>query len=144
MGYDSIEPFISDPSRGVFILCRTSNKSATDFQGAKNNDRKLFEIVAETSFSWNVNDNIGLVVGATAPEEIHRVRKKAPGLPMLIPGVGKQGGDLKKSLKKGNTDGISIINVSRSIIFPTDLTEKSIRNEAKGYLEKMRRIIDDK
>ncbi|MEC8703499.1 MAG: orotidine-5'-phosphate decarboxylase [Candidatus Neomarinimicrobiota bacterium] len=144
MGYDSIEPFISDPTRGVFILCRTSNKSATDFQDAKNNDRKLFEIVAETSFSWNVNDNIGLVVGATAPEEILRVRKKAPGLPMLIPGVGKQGGDLKKSLKKGNTDGISIINVSRSIIFPTDLTEKSIRNEAKGYLEKMRRIIDEK
>ena len=62
--------------------------------------------------------------------------EKAPGLPMLIPGVGKQGGDLKKSLKNGNTDGISIINVSRSIIFPTDLTEKSIRNEAKGYLEK--------
>ena len=84
------------------------------------------------------------MVGATAPEEILRVRKKAPGLPMLIPGVGKQGGDLKKSLKKGNTDGISIINVSRSIIFPTDLTEKSIRNAAKGYLEKMRRIIDDK
>ena len=68
-----------DPTRGVFILCRTSNKSATDFQDAKNNDRKLFEIVAETSFSWNVNDNIGLVVGATAPEEILRVRKKAPG-----------------------------------------------------------------
>jgi len=144
MGYDSIEPFISDPTRGVFILCRTSNKSATDFQDAKNNDRKLFEIVAETSFSWNVNDNIGLVVGATAPEEILRVRKKAPGLPMLIPGVGKQGGDLKKSLKNGNTDGISIINVSRSIIFPTDLTEKSIRNAAKNYLEKMRRIIDEK
>ena len=145
MGYDSIKPFIMDPTKGVFVLCRTSNKSASDFQNFEDqSSNALFESVAEACYDWNTNDNIGLVVGATAPKEIKRVRKKAPGLPLLIPGVGNQGGDLDQSMRNGNTNGISIINVSRSIIFSSDLSEYSIRNAAKHYLEKMRSLINDK
>ena len=144
MGYDSIQPFISDPLKGAFILCRTSNPSASDFQNIETKKNKLFESVAKACYEWNTNDNIGLVVGATASEEILKVRKHAPGLPLLIPGIGKQGGDLKKSMIYGNNNGISIINISRSIIFPPDLSENSIRNAAKEYVSNMREIIDDK
>ena len=143
MGLDSIAPFISDPKKGVFILCKTSNPSASDFQNLQQNDKKLFELVAEKCFIWNEKENIGLVIGATAPEEIVSVRNYAPGLPLLIPGVGAQGGSLEKSMKHGNKDGISIINVSRSIIFSTDLSEKSIRKSAKEYVDKMRECIDE-
>ena len=144
MGYDSIQPFISDPLKGVFILCRTSNPSASDFQNIEAKNNKLFESVAKACYQWNTNDNIGLVVGATAAEDILKVRKHAPGLPLLIPGIGKQGGDLNKSMTHGNNNGIAIINISRSIIFPSDLSENSIRNAAKEYVSKMRKIIDDK
>ena len=143
MGFDSIEPFLSNPKKGVFILCKTSNPSASDFQNVSQNDKKLFELVAKKCFEWNQNENIGLVVGATVPEEIVEVRKNAPGLPLLIPGVGAQGGSLEKSMEYGNKDGISLINVSRSIIFSSDLSEKSIRSSAKDYVDKMREIIDE-
>ena len=144
MGFDSIRPFISDPTKGIFVLCRTSNPSASDFQNIHTDiNNTLFETVARTCHEWNKNENIGLVVGATAAEEILKVRKQAPNLPLLIPGIGKQGGDLEKSMLYGNNNGISIINISRSIIFPSDLSEKSIRNEAKNYLLKMRAILDD-
>ena len=143
MGFDSIEPFLSNPKKGVFILCKTSNPSASDFQNVSQNDKKLFELVAKKCFEWNQNENIGLVVGATVPEEIVEVRKNAPGLPLLIPGVGAQGGSLEKSMEYGNKDGISLINVSRSIIFSSDLSEKSIRSSAKDYVDKMRDIIDE-
>lgn len=144
MGFDSIRPFISDPTKGVFVLCRTSNPSASDFQNIHiDSNNTLFETVARTCHEWNKNENIGMVVGATAAEEILKVRKHAPDLPLLIPGIGKQGGDLEKSMLYGNNNGISIINISRSIIFPSDLSKKSIRNEAKNYLLKMRAILDE-
>ena len=144
MGFDSIRPFISDPTKGIFVLCRTSNPSASDFQNIHtDSNNTLFETVARACHEWNKNENIGMVIGATAAEEILKVRKHAPDLPLLIPGIGKQGGDLEKSMLYGNNNGISIINISRSIIFPSDLSEKSIRNEAKNYLLKMRAILDD-
>ncbi len=143
MGLDSIAPFISDPKKGAFILCKTSNPSAKDFQDLLCSNKKVFELVAEKCFTLNENDNIGLVVGATIPEEIISVRKYAPGLPLLIPGVGAQGGSLEKSMKYGNKDGISIINVSRGIIFSSDLSEKSIRISAKSYVDKMRVIANE-
>ena len=100
-------------------------------------------MVAKKCFEWNEKENIGLVVGATAAEEILNVRKIAPGLPLLIPGVGAQGGSLEKSMKNGNKNGKCLINVSRGIIFSTDLSEKSIRNSAKDYVDKMRECIDE-
>ena len=143
MGFDSIEPFISDPQKGVFILCKTSNSTASDFQNFTDNGEKMFELVARKSYSWNKNENVGLVVGATVPEQIIEVRRHAPGLPFLIPGVGAQGGSLGKSMKYGNNDGISVINVSRSIIFSSDLSEKSIRSSAKDYVDKMRELVNE-
>jgi len=143
MGFDSIAPFISDPKKGAFILCKTSNPSASDFQNLLHSDKKVFELVAKKCFKWNEKDNIGLVVGATSPEEIIAARKYAPGLPLLIPGVGAQGGSLEKSMRYGNKDGISVINISRSIIFTSDLSERSIRSSAKNYVDRMREITSE-
>ncbi len=141
MGREAIDPFIDDPSKGAFILCRTSNASGGDLQNLTGNGKRLFEKVAEYCAALNINDNVGLVVGATVPEEIDIVRNNAPRLPMLIPGVGTQGGDLKASLRLGNTNGVALINVSRSISFAGDQSFEAIHNTAKDYVEKMRKII---
>ncbi|MBN4081343.1 orotidine-5'-phosphate decarboxylase [Caldithrix abyssi] len=143
MGKDSISPFTSDSEKGVFILCRTSNPSAVDLQNQPIGDELLFDKTAQLAVEWNGNDNIGLVVGATAPEEISRVRKHAPGLPFLIPGIGAQGGDLRKSMIDGNRNGVALINVSRGISFAGDLSESAIRNVAQDYVSQMREIIDN-
>ncbi len=141
MGRDSIDPFIQNPEKGAFVLCRTSNKSGGDLQNLKGNSIRLFETVAEYCVGLNGNNNVGLVVGATAPEEIKLVRKYAPGLPLLVPGVGAQGGDLETSLTAGNTNGVALINVSRGISFSGDQSEEAIHNAAKDYVEKMRMIL---
>ena len=98
----------------------------------------LYEQIAKLAVKWNENDNVGLVVGGTVPEEINRVREIAHNLPLLIPGIGAQGGDLKKSMKYGNQNGVALINISRGISFAGDLSEKSIRKSALEYLDKMR------
>ncbi|MFC1593391.1 orotidine-5'-phosphate decarboxylase [Candidatus Neomarinimicrobiota bacterium] len=142
MGSDSIKPFIENPDKGVFILCRTSNPSALelqDFQVGKNN---LYKKVAELAVELNINDNIGLVVGATSPSEIRKVRKIAPKLPFLIPGIGAQGGDLKKSMQYGNEDGIAIINISRGISFAGDMSGCAIKNAAQDFVDKMQEIVN--
>lgn len=141
MGRDAIDPFIQNPAKGVFILCRTSNNSGVDLQDLNLNGKRLFETVAEYCAGLNKNDNVGLVVGATVPEEIDIVRSHAPGLPMLIPGVGAQGGDLESSLTAGNTHGAALINVSRGISFAGDQSEAAIHAAAKDYVEKMREIM---
>jgi len=82
-----------------------SNHLMKNFQNLKLDGSNLYETVAKKCFEWNEKENIGLVVGATAPEEILNVRKIAPGLPLLIPGVGAQGGSLEKSMKNGNKNG---------------------------------------
>jgi uridine monophosphate synthetase len=127
LGKDSIDPFITDSRKGVFLLCKTSNPGASDFQDvfllpeSKNvyhrEPLKLFEYVAKLAQMWNVGDNLGLVVGATQPESLEAVRNIAPKLWILAPGVGAQGGDLREALKAGlRTDGLGmIIPVSRGI-----------------------------
>ena len=140
MGRDAIDPFIQNPEKGVFILCRTSNISGGDLQNLKGNGKRLFETVAEYCTGLNKFNNVGLVVGATVSEEIEIVRSHAPGLPMLIPGVGAQGGDLEASLTAGNTNGAALINVSRGISFAGDQSREAIHDAAKDYVEKMRQI----
>jgi orotidine 5'-phosphate decarboxylase subfamily 2 len=136
LGKDSIEPFLGFPEKGVFLLCKTSNPGASDLQdltltstplpeGAPFGDDKrqgvraqhLYENVAHLAQTWNTRNNIGLVVGATQPEALTRVRAAAPDLWFLSPGVGAQGGDLETALKAGlRADGKGmLINVSRSI-----------------------------
>lgn len=141
MGRDAIDPFIQNPENGVFILCRTSNKSGGDLQNLNVNGKRLFETVAEYCAGLNEHNNVGLVVGATFPEEIDTIRSHAPGLPMLIPGIGAQGGDLEVSLTAGNTNGTALINVSRGISFAGNQSEEAIQDAAKEYVEKMREII---
>jgi orotidine-5'-phosphate decarboxylase len=119
MGGDTIAPFSADPTRGAFVLCRTSNPGSGELQSLEVDGLPLFEIVARRAVeAWNGNRNLGLVVGATYPEELARVRALAPEMPLLVPGVGAQGGDLAAVLRHGRDargHGL-LINSSRGII----------------------------
>ncbi len=121
LGYDSIKPFTQYKDKGVFILCRTSNTGSADFQSLRLGDSgsTLFETVAQKAEGWNENGNVGLVVGATSPEELKLIRRQHPGMPLLIPGIGAQGGDLEKAVRYGidANDEKAIINSSRQIIY---------------------------
>jgi len=102
MGYDSVKPFLDYRDKGIFVLCRTSNSSASDFQDLVDNfGMKFYQTVALRAGDWNKGGNVGLVVGATFPEELREIRKLCPDMPLLIPGVGAQGGDLELSVRYG-------------------------------------------
>jgi len=123
LGLDSLEPFIEYRDRGVFVLCRTSNAGAVDFQSlacrSEYGEMKLFEVVAAKVNSWNRYGNLGLVVGATYPEELKLIRQRYPDILLLIPGVGTQGGDLSVTVSYGADPGLqrTVINSSRQIIY---------------------------
>lgn len=119
MGFDSAEPFLKNPEKGVFFLCLTSNPGSQDFQHFSDGSRELYQKVAETVNQWNTRNNCGLVVGATHPQELAGVREIAPALPYLIPGIGAQGGDLENSVKNGtNAAGsMALFNSSRAILY---------------------------
>jgi orotidine-5'-phosphate decarboxylase len=143
LGFDSIEPFINYRDKGVFILCRTSNKGAADFQDLLANGLPLYEAVARKAQQWNAYGNIGLVVGATYPEELKRVRSICPEMPLLIPGIGAQGGDLASAVGYGvDARGEkAIINVSRQILYASK--EKDFARSARNVAEKIRNQIND-
>lgn len=103
MGSDSLEPFLQYQDKGIMILCRTSNPGSRDFQSLSCGDESepLYMTVARKAMEWNTRGNVGLVIGATQPEELKRVRSVCPDLPMLIPGVGAQGGDLQTAVWHG-------------------------------------------
>jgi orotidine-5'-phosphate decarboxylase len=121
MGFDSIEPFLQWADRGVFLLCRTSNPGGQDVQGLQVDGHELlYERIARLSGgAWNRNEQLGLVVGATWPSELARVRELAPDIPLLIPGIGAQGGDIHAAVRAGRTaDGSGmVINSSRAILY---------------------------
>lgn len=120
LGGEALQPFLDYKEKGCFILCRTSNPSAKEFQDLDCSGEPLYlKVAKQVAKHWNKNKNCGLVVGATYPEELKKVRGAAPDLPFLVPGVGTQGGDLQKVLQNGrSTEGQGLlINVSRSVIF---------------------------
>lgn len=121
MGGDTLEPFLRHPGRGAFCLCKTSNAGSGDLQDLQlAQGGSLFERVAQlASGEWNSLGNCGLVVGATYPEPLAKVRELAPDLPILLPGIGAQGGDLQKALAAGlNSRGTGLlINSSRGILY---------------------------
>ena len=129
MGFDTMEPFLKYPVKGVILLCRTSNPGGSDLQNLRLADipgqpRVYEHIAAQAQGPWNTHGQMGLVVGATFPEEIARVRELAPTLPLLIPGVGAQGGDAMATVKAGlKTDasgvvtGTIIVNSSRAVLY---------------------------
>jgi orotidine-5'-phosphate decarboxylase len=143
LGFDSIEPFINYRDKGVFILCRTSNKGAADFQDLLTDGLPLYEAVARKAREWNTHGNIGLVVGATYPEELKKVRSICPEMPLLIPGIGAQGGDLASAVGCGvDARGEkAIINVSRQILYASK--EKDFARAARNVAEKIRNQIND-
>ncbi len=123
MGGDSLEPFLAYEDRGVFVLTRTSNPGAADIEEltvqSPDGPRPLYEQVAIAATGWDARGNVGLVVGATAPDELARVRALAPGMPILVPGVGTQGGDIAASVRNGvDADGRrAVIAVGRQVIY---------------------------
>jgi orotidine-5'-phosphate decarboxylase len=120
MGFDSIEPFLAYPDRGAFLLCRTSNAGGNDLQMLDVGGERVFERVARLAAStWNRNGQLGLVVGATFPGELARVRSLVGDLPLLVPGIGAQGGDVEASVQAGQTThGVGmVVNSSRAILY---------------------------
>jgi uridine monophosphate synthetase len=122
LGRDSVEPFVADREKGVFLLCKTSNPGADEIQSVSVTTRdrppqRLYEYIAQRARAWNVNGNVGLVVGATDSQALARVRALAPELWFLVPGVGAQGGDLEQALRAGlRPDGMGLlVNASRAI-----------------------------
>ncbi len=122
LGGEALRPFLSRAERGAFVLCKTSNPGADEFQALRVGDGSLFEAVARRAQAWDVHGNVGLVVGATDPEALARARAAAPALWFLVPGVGAQGGDLRAALAAGlRPDGLGLlVNVSRSIARAAD------------------------
>jgi orotidine-5'-phosphate decarboxylase len=123
LGKDGITPFLSYKDKCSFILCRTSNPSAGDFQDILSPSVPLYEIVAKKIKEWNTNQNCGAVVGATYPKELKKIRTiLGEEIPLLIPGIGSQGGDVKQTIQYGtNSKGeMAIINSSRAVIYAAD------------------------
>jgi len=139
LGRDSLTPFLAVPQRGVFLLCKTSNPGAADLQdlALAGASQTLWEHVADLARAWNENDNLGLVVGATHPDALRRVRQIAPELWILAPGVGAQGGELDAALRAGvREDGLGLlIPVSRAIS-----RAANPRQAAVELVEKMRAL----
>jgi orotidine-5'-phosphate decarboxylase len=151
MGKDAVVPFSSYDDKLVFVLCRTSNKTAGEVQDMISGDEPLFLRMASLISSWNDKQNLGMVVGATFPEELRKVREKVGyDMPILVPGVGAQGGDLGKVLEAGTDErgwGV-LINVSRGIMFAFLKHEgkdhvRAARDAAEGYLNSIRQEMED-
>jgi orotidine-5'-phosphate decarboxylase len=118
MGRDSLAPFLDREDAGVFVLCRTSNPGGADLQDLElASGEPLYRRVAALADLWNEHGNVGLVVGATAPEELETLRAEVPDVPFLVPGVGAQGGDAEAAVEYGLANGVGLVNSSRGIIF---------------------------
>lgn len=155
-GADTMEPFIEDADRGIFIWCRGSNPGSATLQDMEVKTARgaapVYEHLARTSLQWNAKGNVGLVVGATAPEQLETVRGICPDAPLLIPGVGSQGGDLENAVRCGVNAGgrRAVINSSRGIIYASagadfaqaarhaastlrDTINRTLESEGKGW-----------
>ncbi|HEX9109165.1 MAG TPA: orotidine-5'-phosphate decarboxylase, partial [Longimicrobiales bacterium] len=138
LGRDSLAPFLADPEKGGFLLCKTSNPGSSDLQDlpVDGGETLLYEKVARLAVDWNTNGNLGLVVGATHPAALARVRRLAPDLWILAPGVGPQGGSLREALHAGlRADGLGLlVPVSRAVARADDP-----QRAARALVEEMRR-----
>ncbi len=147
IGRDSVEPFLSHEGRGAFVLCRTSNPGAVAFQDMRSGDGvPLYQRVAHTVGGWSANGSVGLVVGATYPEELSAVRGICPSLPILIPGVGSQAGDLRQAVLNG-TDASgrrAVINASRSVIYASSGPDyaEAARREAMRLRDAINDVLE--
>jgi len=141
MGKDSVKHFFRRRDQCAFVLAVTSNPGARDFQYLKVKGRPLYEEVVRKARKWNTRKNIGLVVGATKPAELRRVRSMAPDMPILIPGIGSQRGDLKAAVRNGcdNRGELALINVGRAIVYASggdDFAERA-RETALAFRDRI-------
>lgn len=137
MGRDSVEPYLVFPDKGVILLCRTSNAGGSDLQFLDVGGEKLYERVARLAAEqWNTTGQIGLVVGATFPAEIARVRAIVGEMPLLVPGIGAQGGDIAATVKAGRTAARTglMINSSRAILYA---------GQGEDFASAARRVADE-
>jgi orotidine-5'-phosphate decarboxylase len=126
MGFDSIEPYLGSRDRGVFVLCRTSNPGGSDLQALEIEGERLYERVARlVAGPWNTNGQLGLVVGATFPGELARVRALVGDMPLLVPGIGAQGGDIEATVSAGAATGGQgmLVSSSRAILYASSGTD---------------------
>ena len=151
-GHDTVEPWQEYSDRGSFIWCRGSNPDSAEFQDLEvvSNDGKrerLYLRMARRSCEWNTKGNLGLVMGATAPEQLAAVRKVCPDMPLLIPGIGAQGGDLEATVRNGvDAKGRNaIINSSRGIIYASSGPDyaEAARKAAAAMRDAINRTLDD-
>lgn len=147
LGQEALKPFLEEKERNVFVLCHTSNPGAGELQELQSGGQEIYKIVASrVSLSWNYNGNCGLVVGATYPEQLAEVRRIAPDLPLLIPGIGAQGGDLAQTVNLGlNSRGNGIIiNSSRNILYASSKPDfgKAAGEEASKLEKTIKELID--
>ena len=135
MGGDTLDPFLAYREKGVIVLCRTSNPGSGEIQGLQTSEGSVAQVVARlANEKWNRFNNIGLVVGATYPEQIAEVRQQVGDMPLLIPGIGAQGGDLPKVLENGLDDARAglLINASRSIMYAGSGEDFAISAESEA------------
>ena len=143
MGRDSIIPFIDDTRFGAFVLCLTSNSGSSDLQKKMINDSPMYLSVLDMLKELG-QDNIGIVVGATQEDEMRKIRSEAPLMPWLIPGIGKQGGNLEMSVKIGNENGaIGIINVSRDILYHNNSSQEDIYSRTLFYHNQIKDFLNE-
>ena len=151
-GYDALQPFLDRKDKGIFVLCRTSNRGADEFQDINISIVSLYglyekfyqDLAHRIAHYWNRHGNCGLVMGATCPKELGVVRQIVDDMPILVPGVGAQGGDLKGVIKNGldSTGKGLIINASRSIIYASRGRDfaKIVGKEAKKLRDQINQI----
>ncbi len=149
LGFDSIEPYLRHAGKGVILICRTSNSGGGDLQDqVLRSGERLYEHIARLAAGpWNTNGQIGLVVGATYPAEIARVRELAPHLPLLIPGIGAQGGDAAATVRAGwrgegrTTTAPIIVSSSRAVLYPADARGSDFATASRRAAETARREL---
>ena len=149
-GQDTVAPFLDDETRGAFIWCRGSNPGSVDLQdlelNATEGQLSLYQHLAQRAQAWNQRGNLGLVVGATFPEQLAAVRRACPDMPLLIPGVGTQGGDLDSAVRQGtNAQGrLAIINSSRGIIYASTGADfaQAARREASRLRDAINLLLE--
>lgn len=129
LGKEALQPFLDRTDKGIFVLVKTSNPGAGEFQDLETRGKPLYQVVAEhVAETWNKNGNCGVVVGATYPEELKKVREIVGDMLILVPGIGEQGGNLEETLRNGlnsQKQGL-IINSSRGIIFAPNPREAAL------------------
>lgn len=143
LGKEALEPFLARKEKGIIILCRTSNAGSEEFQNLSINGEALYQMVARrVAEEWNINGNCGLVVGATYPQELGEVREIVGNMPLLIPGIGAQGGSVEKTVMaaRDQRGAGMIINSSRGIIFASG--EKDFAEAARRETEKLHHLIN--